>query len=144
MDDLYFTRQIVEGQAAYHAVDHVTNANIERLEVLYQCMDTALQDHDFPGFMTYNREFHFVIYNAANSRYLINLITGLWDLAERYRYRYMLLRDQGKSIQHEHRNILDACHQRDAKALRNAIITHMQHTLKSLRAHFANEQGSKT
>ena len=140
MDDLYFTRQIIEGQAAYHAVEHLSVSNVEQLETLYEYMDTALLDHDFPGFMTYNREFHFVIYNASNSRYLRNLITGLWDLAERYRYRYLLLRDQGESIQREHRVILDACHQRDAKALRNAIITHMQHTLKSLRTHFASEQ----
>jgi DNA-binding GntR family transcriptional regulator len=140
MDDLYFTRQIIEGQAAYHAVDHLTDANLEHLETLYKAMDRALLDHDFPGFMAYNRDFHFVIYNASNSRYLSNLITGLWDLAERYRYRYLLLRDQGQAIQREHRVILDACHQRDAKALRNAIITHMQHTLKSLRTHIASEQ----
>ena len=110
-----------------------------RLEMLYKDMDTALSEHDFPGFMTYNREFHFVIYNAANSRYLTNLITGLWDLAERYRYRYLLLRDQGEAIQREHRIIIDACHQRDSKALRNAIIMHMQHTLQSLRTHITTE-----
>jgi DNA-binding GntR family transcriptional regulator len=139
MDDLYFTRQIIEGQAAYHAADHLTDANLSRLELLYENMDTALREHDFPGFMAYNREFHFVIYNAAKSRYLTNLITGLWDLAERYRYRYLLLRDQGEAIQREHRIIIEACHQRDAKALRNAIIMHMQHTLQSLRTHITTE-----
>lgn len=139
MDDLYFTRQIIEGQAAYHAADHLTDANLSRLELLYENMDTALREHDFPGFMTYNREFHFVIYNAANSRYLTNLITGLWELAERYRYRYLMLRDQGEAIQREHRIIIDACHQRDARALRNAIIDHMQHTLKSLRIYIVHE-----
>jgi len=144
MEDLYFARQILEGQAAYHAVDHLTDADLERLDSLHEAMDAALRDHDFPGFMAHNRNFHFVIYAACGSRYLINYVTGLWDLAERYRYRYLLIHDQGEAIQREHRVILDACRQRDARTLRNAIIDHMQHTLKSLRAHITSDENTET
>ncbi len=103
MRDLYFTRQILEGQAAYHAAIHVTDEHVVKLNRLYDDMGTALASHDYHGFMDFNRQFHFVIYDAIGSRYYRNMIISLWDLAERYRYRYVFLKDQGAAIQREHR-----------------------------------------
>ena len=133
MEDLYFTREILEGQAAYHAANYLTAENIQRLEQLCAMMDDDLATHGYPEFMRHNRVFHFVIYDAAGSTYLSNLISGLWDLAERYRYRYLLLKNQGKSIQTDHRAILEACTTRNPKALRDSIVEHMRHTLTSLK-----------
>jgi DNA-binding GntR family transcriptional regulator len=143
MEDLYFAREILEGQAAYHAAIRLTPENIQRLEQLYAAMEEALKGHVYPDFMGHNRVFHFVIYDAADSGYLSNLISGLWDLAERYRYRYLLLRDQGLAIQAEHRAILDACVSRDPKALRDSIIQHMRHTLTSLKAQIEAAETAK-
>lgn len=139
MEDLYFTRQILEGQAAYHGAEKLTDADLRHLEDLYQRMEQALHEHDYPGFMECNREFHFVIYDAPGSRHLSSLIDGLWDLSERYRYRYMYLKDQGQDVQREHRLILEACKKRDARELRNTIIQHMQHTLNSIRDYIRRE-----
>lgn len=141
MEDLYFTRQILEGQAAYHAAEKLTDAHIQQLEEHYAIMEKALAQHDYAGFMIHNRAFHFVIYDAPESRYLVNMVAGLWDLSERYRYRYMYIKDQGAAVQREHREILEACRKHDAKELRNAIIQHMQHTLLSIREYIAKEHG---
>jgi DNA-binding GntR family transcriptional regulator len=137
MEDLYFARQILEGQAAYHAAEKLTAADLEKLHELYDAMNHTLQTTDYAEFMALNRTFHFIIYDAAGSGYLSNMIHGLWDLAERYRYHYLLLRDQASAIQSEHQIILEASRQHDARALRNAIIQHMQHTLTSLRENVA-------
>lgn len=142
MSDLYFTRQILEGQAAYHAAPKLTDENLAALDVLFDKMGLALKEHDYRGFMTDNRLFHFIIYDAAESRYLSNLIASLWELAERYRYRYMFLKDQGDIIQAEHRAILDACHARDSKALRDAIVYHMQQTLIGVREYLIAEHSN--
>lgn len=142
MSDLYFTRQILEGQAAYHAAPKLTDENLAALDVLFDKMGSALKEHDYRGFMTDNRLFHFIIYDAAESRYLSNLIASLWELAERYRYRYMFLKDQGDIIQAEHRAILDACHARDSKALRDAIVYHMQQTLIGVREYLIAEHSN--
>jgi DNA-binding GntR family transcriptional regulator len=139
MEDLYFTRQLLEGQAAYHAAPKLNEQHLAALEKLFDKMSVALQQHDYHGFMKYNRQFHFTIYDAAESRYLSNIISGLWELAERYRYRYMFLKDQGEAIQAEHRVILNACHARDSKVLRDAIIYHMQRTLIGIRNYLIAE-----
>jgi DNA-binding GntR family transcriptional regulator len=140
IEDLYFTRSLLEGQAAYHAAEKLTDANIADLDRLMREMSEALEQGDSSRFMQCNREFHFIIYDSVDSKYLSDLISGLWDLAERYRYRYMLLKGAGPIIQSEHQAILDACHARDRRALREATMNHMNQTLEGVRSYLVTRQ----
>lgn len=144
MEDLYFARQVLEGQAAYFAAEKLTETDIERLTALTNAMDDALYEHDYARFNELNHDFHFTIYNAVGSRYLINMITTLWDLAERYRYRYLFLRDRSETIQAEHREILAACQARDKSRLRNAIIDHMHQTMIGIRSYIPHKTPTHT
>jgi DNA-binding GntR family transcriptional regulator len=143
MEDLYFARGILEGQAGYHAAPNLTDESIRQLERLHEQMGAALDAHDYADFTQLNRRFHFLIYDAAGSTYLSNMIASLWDLAERYRYRYMLFKDQSAVIQAEHRQMLDACRAHDSKALRESIIYHMNQTLNGIRAHAEQKQNGR-
>jgi DNA-binding GntR family transcriptional regulator len=134
MEDLYFARSILEGQAGYHAAANITQEKLDQLDVLHNKVGLALESHDFGEFTTLNRQFHFIIYNSAGSTYLSGMIASLWDLAERYRYRYVFFKDQADVIQAEHKKILDASHAHDPKALREAIIYHMNQTLSGIRS----------
>ncbi|MEZ4671722.1 MAG: GntR family transcriptional regulator [Anaerolineae bacterium] len=134
MEDLYFARSILEGQAGYHAAPNLTQSDLDRLDSIHDQVGTSLKTHDFAAFTHLNREFHFTIYDAAGSKYLAGMIASLWDLAERYRYRYVFFKDQGSVIQAEHKQILDACHAHDSRALREAIIFHMNQTLNGIRS----------
>ncbi len=133
MEDLYFARSILEGQAGYHAATQLKDSDLKKLDTLFHKMGEALDKHDYDTFTHLNRQFHFIIYDSAGSNYLSNMISGLWDLAERYRYRYVFFKDQSAVIQAEHKAILDACQSRDSKALRESIIYHMNQTLKGIR-----------
>jgi DNA-binding GntR family transcriptional regulator len=135
MEDLYFARSLLEGQAAYHAAERLSADDLEKLDSLLDEMGSALERQDYASFTQTNHDFHFIIYRAAGSKHLVNLINSLWDLAQRYRYRYVFLKDQSQVIQAEHTTILAACHAHDAKALRDAIITHMNQTLAGVKHH---------
>lgn len=137
MEELYFARGILEGQAAYHAAEKLTERDFKRLDDLVRTMEHNLQTHDYTAFNEANRAFHFTIYEANSNGYLMNMISSMWDLAERYRYRYLVLRDQSEIIQQEHGIILDACRRRDAAGLRDAIVTHMNRTFEGIRSHLA-------
>ncbi|PJF27194.1 MAG: GntR family transcriptional regulator [Phototrophicales bacterium] len=143
MEDLYFARAIIEGQAAYHAAENLTDAHLHDLERLYNLMDKALRAHDYEVFSQHNRAFHLTIYDTAGSQYLSDMIHSLWELAERYRYRYLFLKDQAEEIQAEHRAILNACYARDRKQLRDAVIYHLNQTLIGVRAYITAEQQHK-
>jgi DNA-binding GntR family transcriptional regulator len=129
MEALYAAREILEGQTAYRAAAHLSPEALATLDALMNEMGHALVEHDYAGFSRANRVFHFTIYQAAENPYLLDMIGTLWELAERYRYRYLLFRDQAATIQAEHRAILDACHAHDAARLRDAITDHMHQTL---------------
>lgn len=129
MEALYAARKILEGETAFHAASRLTLEALASLNSLMTQMGDALTVHDYAEFTRANRSFHFTIYQAADNPYLLDMIETLWDLAERYRYRYLLFRDQAATIQAEHRAILDACYAHDAAALREAIIYHMHQTL---------------
>lgn len=138
MQDLYFTRAILEGQAAYHGAEKLDSEGLAKLDGLMVVMDKALASHDYRDFMQANREFHFTIYDAAGSRHLSNMISNLWELAQRYRYRYVFLKDQVSVIQSEHQTILNACHTHDSKALRDAVVYHMNQTYEGVRGYIAS------
>jgi DNA-binding GntR family transcriptional regulator len=133
MEDLYRARTLLEGEVAFAAAAHLTDKIIHQLEQCFNQMDAALHAGDFDTFSELNHRFHFLIYGAAGSKYLTNMITSLWDLAERYRYRYVFFKDRSDMIQAEHRAILDACRARDGHRLREAIVLHMNQTLHGLR-----------
>lgn len=140
MEELYFARAVLEGQAAYHAAEHLTDEALAELDQLMSDMGDALEQHDFPRFTQANRKFHLTIYNAAGSHYLTNTIISLWDLAERYRYRFIFLKDQASVIQGEHQAILDACRARDMRRLRDAIVNHINLTLAGIRSYIQSSQ----
>ncbi len=129
MEALYAAREILEGETAFRAAARLTPEALASLDTLLAQMGDALAVHDYTEFTRTNRAFHFMIYQAAENPYMLDMIATLWDLAERYRYRYLLFRDQAATIQAEHRAILDACHAHDAPKLRDAIIDHMRQTL---------------
>ncbi len=143
MEDLYFTRSILEGEAGFHAASKLTASQIKQLERLHEQIGLALNAHDFSEFNHLNRRFHFLIYDAANSAYLSNMIISLWDLAVRYRFRYVFFQDQAAVIQAEHWTILQACKDHDGPALREAIVYHMKQTLNGIRA-FGEQNQPKT
>ncbi len=142
MQELYFARQIMEGQAAYHAAEKLSDDNLTELSKLMGEMTQQLETHDYVAFMHSNRRFHFIIYEAADNRYLLNAISALWDLAERYRFRYVFFRDQGPIIQAEHQAIMDACYARDKGQLRDAIAYHMGQTLDGVQSYLKAQHGN--
>jgi DNA-binding GntR family transcriptional regulator len=144
IEDLYFSRKILEGQTAYHAVEYLTEENLKTLQNLIRDMTAELDRRDYLAFMTSNREFHFTIYNALGNQYLSNMIMTLWDLAERYRFQYLFVKDHGAVIQAEHQEIFEACRARNQGRLQQAIVNHMQRTLESVLAYWREERTAQS
>ena len=71
---------------------------------------------DAPAAWAAHTEFHFALYRAAGSRWLLRLITPLWESSERYRLASL---PRGRSLderRREHERILEACITRDPDA----------------------------
>lgn len=134
VEDLYHARSVIEGSAGYEAALKLSEDDLSQLRRLYMQVNEALKKGDYDRFTRLNRQFHFVIFDAADSKYLSKVISGLWDLAERYRHRSTLIKDRAEAISVEHLAILDACEKREGDALRGAILDHLDRTLKDVYA----------
>jgi DNA-binding GntR family transcriptional regulator len=134
VEDLYHARRVIEASTGENAASKLTDDDLVQLRRLFKQVNDALKKGDYEAFTRLNRQFHFVIFDAVDSKYLSKVISGLWDLAERYRYRSALIKDRAEAIRVEHRAILDACEGRDGAALRAAIIDHLDPTLEDVYA----------
>jgi len=78
LDHLGQARCILEGTAARLAAERTSEAAIHRLEAIADLHVEALRHGASGEMLASNREFHFVIYEAAGNPVLVNLIQNLW------------------------------------------------------------------
>ncbi|MBL8160956.1 MAG: GntR family transcriptional regulator [Anaerolineae bacterium] len=133
LENLYEARLMFEGQVAAKAATRLTDSEIEELRSICAEMSGALASGNYDDFTQSNRRFHFIIYEAANNHHLTDMLSGLWDMAERYRYRYQYILDEHDTVNADHQEILDACVAHDAARLRTAIDNHILRTLNGMR-----------
>ena len=139
LDDLYFARQIIEGEAIYHAVPNLTPDNFDQLYALIERMKTSTDAHDINQFMRYNRKFHNIIYDSLNNHHLSEVINSLLDRSELYRYRYMFVIRNTDRVHNEHLAIVDACKKRDPDSAKRWAIEHIRNTQQGLHRELAQE-----
>jgi DNA-binding GntR family transcriptional regulator len=145
LDDLYFARQLIEGETIAHAVSYLTEDDFAHLESLITQMRQAIDDEDIRRFMVLNRQFHMRIYSAPGNQHLIQLIQHLWERSELYRYRFLFVVRSAETIHQEHEEIVKACRARDAAHAREMAIAHIRHTQDGLHLELAAEfQGDET
>jgi DNA-binding GntR family transcriptional regulator len=130
--DLYFARQLIEGETAYYAVEHLTEDDFSSMEALGQQMREATGHEDMHEFMRLNRSFHMTIYRALNNTHLLQTIESHWERSELYRFRYLFIAHNVQSIHAEHDAILAACRQRDADQVKELAQQHIANTRAGL------------
>jgi DNA-binding GntR family transcriptional regulator len=132
LDELYFTRQLIEGEAIYFAVPHLTEADFIDLQAMIDTMRAATDSHDIKTYIATNRQFHLRIYTALGNQQLLQVILMLWERSELYRYRYMFMTRDTDRIHQEHDGILQACRQRNQALAKERAQQHILITLSGL------------
>jgi DNA-binding GntR family transcriptional regulator len=134
MDELYFTRQLIEGEAMYLAVPRLTEADFADLQGMIDTMRAATAKEDISTYIAYNRHFHLRIYAALDNQHLLQVIQMLWERSELYRYRYMFMTRETEIIHVEHEAILEACRLRDQILAKERAKEHIYLTQRALDA----------
>jgi DNA-binding GntR family transcriptional regulator len=132
MDDLYFTRQLIEGEAIYLAVPLLKDKDFAALQQMTDLMRQSTEAGDINTYISYNRLFHLHIYNALNNQHLLQVIQMLWERSELYRYRYMFMTRDHERIHLEHEAILDACRKGDQALAKTLAQEHILLTQRAL------------
>ncbi|QJD72076.1 GntR family transcriptional regulator [Marinobacterium sp. LSUCC0821] len=73
--ELYAMREVLEGTAARYAAQHASSAEIEELnalnDLMYECRSEPSR------VVSFNRQFHNLLYSCANNRYLLGALRSL-------------------------------------------------------------------
>jgi DNA-binding GntR family transcriptional regulator len=77
-DDLLQARLLLEGEAAERGAARLDAAGVKAMTSLCRRMDKALAQGDAQGYLAANEDFHVLLYKAAGSPLLFELIDTLW------------------------------------------------------------------
>jgi DNA-binding GntR family transcriptional regulator len=139
--ELYQMRAVLEGLAARLASKRVNEAQLRQLDSNISKHDLkALQNEGYDEFTKLNRNFHGIIWVAAGSRRLENLLANLYDACSQYRNLSMLVPGRPDSIYKEHAAISEAIKCRNCDEAERLARTHYENTSLALIAAIENRK----
>lgn len=117
----------LEALAAELAVDRLTNEDLREVRVRARAFAECLEDD--PAAKDLNREFHFRIYECAQSPLLLSLMRLLW---RSFAPDPQLWRPRAESVEH-HQRLVDALAARDGEQAASITRTHALGTIDWMR-----------
>lgn len=133
LEDTYRIRLILEPLAVASAAAHVTEEQGALATAALERNDAMLQAGDIEAARRAHTEFHFLLYRAAQSRWLLRAIEPLWENSDRYRFLEPTAPEIAAS-KREHTQILEACLAHDALEAERAMQKHLNDALSRIRA----------
>lgn len=120
--EIYDLRALLEGDAAWHAVQHLDEETLARAELIHHLLGEATSPQK-QGEL--NREFHNLLYSGNRNGRQTGLINDLCRQIERYENIQLKLLADTRKFQREHETILQAFRLKDPEKAREATIQHL-------------------
>jgi DNA-binding GntR family transcriptional regulator len=130
LDEVYEARLALEVLAIRHAARMFTEAEQENARQRLTELN-MMSDDNSAATSAAHAAFHFALYEAAESAWLLRLIRPVWETAERYCLEVPECR-QLRERRHEHEAILSACEDHDADRAAQALHDHLATTANSI------------
>jgi DNA-binding GntR family transcriptional regulator len=125
--DLFEVRLTLESLAVRRAAERFTTADAETARGHLERLDATRDVGDVRQTMRAHTDFHFTLYEASQSSWLVSLIRPAWDRSERF--RPALFSPAGEP-QERHREmdgrLLEACVAHDPQAAAHALFEHLE------------------
>src|SRR5436305_5267246 len=124
--ELFSIRLALEGMAVRRAASLFTPADGEAARAQLASYDEARQRGDIRVAVRAHGAFHFALYEAAHSHWLLRLIRPAWDSCERY--RPVLLAQGALQDRHEELDVelVAACEAHDGERAARALHHHLE------------------
>jgi DNA-binding GntR family transcriptional regulator len=124
--EVYEARVALEVLASRRAAERFTELDEARCRALLTDLQTTPEEQTDAN-STAHLAFHFSLYEAAGSNWLLRLIRPAWECSERY-YLVLPLRRQPAHRRHEHGELIDACAAHDPDLAEARIRQHLTDT----------------
>ena len=126
--DTYQARLALEPMAVARASGRISKAQIDQARAELQNYTLSYERGDRPAARAAHDAFHFTLYGASGSEWLVRLIRPAWENSERYRALATPSLETIRERQVEHEQILALCAAGDAEGAAEALRAHLQRT----------------
>jgi len=124
--EVYEARLELEPLAVRHAAERFTEEDASTAAEALARHVRAYRRGDVSETFTAHTAFHFALYRRSDSRWLLRLITPLWESSQRYRLalppRYRRALEERRA---EHERILSACVEREGEVAARELHNHL-------------------
>jgi DNA-binding GntR family transcriptional regulator len=126
--DTYEARLALETVAVERAAGRITQAEIEQARTELGRYTECFERGDRPAARAAHDAFHFTLYGASGSEWLVRLIRPAWENSERYRALAAPTAEMIRVRQPEHERILAALAAGDGGAAARELRHHLEQT----------------
>jgi DNA-binding GntR family transcriptional regulator len=137
LTEVYLMRERLEPQALAASIPHLSDEEIATIREKFDAMDELAEAGDQAGWLEVDRQFHGASLAAAPMPQLLRTISGLWNVATRYRRAYAAVWfDADRELQRaEHLLLLTAIERRTPEDAEMVLTMHIRRTRLGLEAH---------
>ncbi len=125
VNEVFAIRQILEAYAAGLTAERITDADLKKMETLYQEMEVAANKNDFEAYALLDEAFHEMINTICGNKLLTDIIHSLNDrakLANLRREHYA--RGEIQYSLADHRKIIDLFSEHNASDASDILLSH--------------------
>lgn len=130
IEDIYAVRKALEVLAVEWAVERITPEEIQSLQEQSDLMEFYTARKDSKKVLEINSDFHTIIYNAAGSRFMAQVLRSYKEYIEQTRKALSYKQEYLEDIFAEHLEILKALRDKDAERAKNAMARHLEGSQK--------------
>lgn len=132
-EDTQRTRQSLESFAIRLAAQKFTAADSARAREALDTHIALVSSGDPIGARTAHTLFHFALYQAGGSQWLLRAIEPVWENSERYRFTHAPDPEGAAHSNLEHEALLAACEAHDVEGAAQALVSHIEGASERMR-----------
>lgn len=126
IEDIYAVRKALEVLAVEWAVSRIDDEQLAELQRQSDLMEFYTTRKDSKRVLEINADFHDIIYDAAGSRFMAQVLRSYKEYIEQTRKVLYYEQDYLTDIFSEHKEILEAIKRRDSAGAKAAMARHLE------------------
>jgi GntR family transcriptional regulator, rspAB operon transcriptional repressor len=125
VQDIYAVRAAVEVLAIEWAATRITEEEIAKLKDTFDLMEFYTKKYNSKKVLELNKDFHRIIYSAAGSRLLAQILNSYHEYVEQTRKVSVYCKENLETILKEHWEILEAIAEKDPQKAVERVSAHL-------------------
>jgi DNA-binding GntR family transcriptional regulator len=130
IQEIYYTREALEGMAARLATENARRIDVDHLRTVLQDIETAQSESNLDQVRAYTGEFQLLVFKAAHNEVILNLLTTLSEQVRNHRLTTMNIPGRDAEVVNFCSDLLKAIEKRDPDAAESIARANRRRTLE--------------